>query len=165
MSYQTFHETQSYKGSWVMYLILLTEVPTFILMLVLFFTSENKQEIGIALTIVVSVMGLTIALILNISLEVKINHSGVHYRYFPFIRKWRHIPIEKIKDLKIITFNPIFDFGGWGIKRNKTTKLYNILGDQGLLIDTGEQKKTLLGTAKSKELEIFLENWREELNV
>ncbi|MBN3522187.1 hypothetical protein JYB62_19445 [Algoriphagus lutimaris] len=161
MSYQIFKETQSYRGSWVMYLILLTEVPTLILMLVLFFTSEDRQEAGIALAVVFIVIALSFALLLNISLETRIDHTGIHYRYFPFIQQWRSIPKNQISSVKVITFNPLFDYGGWGIKGNKSTKLYNILGDEGLLIDAGESKKILLGTSKRKELEVFLENWRE----
>ncbi|EAZ80250.1 YdbT family protein [Algoriphagus machipongonensis] len=165
MSYQVYNEEQSYRGSWVMYMVLLTEVPTLVLMLVLFFTSEDRREIGIALFFVMVIMVLVFMLLLNISLKTRIDHSGIHYKYSPFIRNWRTIPKEKIKSLQVISFNPLFDYGGWGMKRNKTTKLYNILGDEGLLIDIGEKRKILLGTAEKRKLKSFIQYWKEEENA
>lgn len=162
MGNRVFNESQNYRGTWVIYLILLVELPTLILMLVLFFTSEEKKEIGIALIFVVSILSLILTLILNIKLETRIDETGIHFRYLPFIRKWRLIQINSIISAEVISFNPLLDFGGWGIKGNKTTKLFNITGDQGLLIDSGESKKILLGTLKAKELKSFLEDWKED---
>ena len=157
-----FNESQTYRGTWLIYLILLIELPTVILLTVLFFTSEEKQEMGIALVFVFGIMSLALTLILNIKLETRIDHLGIQFRYLPFIRKWRLLSKESILAAEVITFNPLLDYGGWGMKGNKTTKLYNITGDQGILVDTGESKKILLGTLKAKELSSFLEDWIEE---
>lgn len=143
-------------------MILLVELPTFILMLVLFFSSEEKKEIGIALVFVISILSLVLTLILNIKLETRIDYSGIHFRYLPFIRKWRLIPKNSIISTGVISFNPLLDFGGWGMKTNKTTKLFNITGDQGLLIESNGSKKILLGTLKAEKLKSFLENWMEQ---
>ena len=131
-------------------------------MLVLFFTSEEKNEIGIALVFVISILSLILTLILKIKLETRIDDKGIHFRYFPFIRKWRLIPKNSIISTEVISFNPLLDFGGWGMKANKTTKLYNITGDQGLLIKSNDSKKILIGSLKAKELKSFLEDWMEE---
>ncbi len=117
---------------------------------------------GIALVFVFGIMSLALTLILNIKLETRIDHLGIQFRYLPFIRKWRLLSKEYILAAEVITFNPLLDYGGWGMKGNKTTKLYNITGDQGVLVDTGESKKILLGTLKAKELSSFLEDWIEE---
>ena len=146
----------------MIYLILLVELPTLILMLVLFFSAEEKKEIGIALVFVVSILSLVLTLILNIKLETRIDDSGIHFRYLPFIRNWRLIPKDSIISADVISFKPLIDFGGWGMKVNGTTKLFNITGDQGLLIGSGESKKILIGTLKAKELKSFLEDWMEE---
>ena len=161
MANRVFNETQSYRGTWLMYLILLIELPTLVLLFVLFFQAEDKSEMGNALIIVISTLYLVFLLIFNLKLELRIDDSGVYYRYFPFIRKWRKIEKEAIKTIKVIRYRPITDFGGWGLKGNQTTKAYSIMGDQGLLIDSGEKKKIMIGTAKAKELEIYLENWKE----
>jgi hypothetical protein len=161
MANRVFHENQSYKGTWLIYFILLIELPTLILLIVLFFTSEEKQELGIALVVVIGIMSLIMTLLFHIKMETRIDDQGIHYRYLPFIRTWRLIPKASILSVEVISFNPIMNYGGWGMKGNRTTKLYNLTGDQGVLINTGDSKKVLLGTLKAKELRSFLEDWTE----
>lgn len=162
MASQVFNEEQTYRGTWVMYLILLLELPTLILLLVLFFQAEEKSEMGTALIVVVSSLFLIFLLIFNLKLETRIDDYGLSYRYFPFIRNWRKIEKSQILSIGVINYSPITDYGGWGLKGNKTAKAYSILGDEGVLIDIGEKKKIMIGTSKAKELRTYLENWKEE---
>ncbi|WP_339876996.1 hypothetical protein [uncultured Algoriphagus sp.] len=162
MATRIFKETQSYVGSWVMYVIILTELPVLILLIVLYATSQKKQEMALALGLVVGTMVLILGLISNLKLETRIDPKGISFRYKPFILKWRQFPKEAIKYAKVINYSPLTDFGGWGFKGNKTTKAYSVLGNEGLLINVGEKKKILIGTMKSKELADFIENWMEE---
>ena len=157
-----YKEEQSYLGTWVMYLILMLEIPTLILVTVLVSTSESDSQKGILILLMVFViMALAMGILFNIKLETRIDEKGIHYKYFPFI-KWRLIEKSKIREAKVIEFNPFTDHGGWGMKGNKTTKAFTILGENGLSIDIGEKKTILLGTQKPKELAEFLDNWMEE---
>lgn len=162
MAYRVFNESQTYRGTWVAYLILLIELPTFLLLLTLFFNAEDKSEIGIALALTVVILGGVLLLIFNIQLETRIDDRGVSFRFFPFVRSWKNFQPGQIKSIEVINYSPISDFGGWGMKGNSVTKAYSVLGDEGLLIDIGEKKKIMIGTANSKELKTFVEYWREE---
>ncbi|MEN2283627.1 hypothetical protein AAGF08_15900 [Algoriphagus sp. SE2] len=162
MANRVFNEIQTYRGTWIMYLILLFELPTLVLLLVFFFRADDKSEMGIALIVMVSTLLLIFLFILNLKLETRIDDSGVSFRYFPFIRNWRKIEKDRILSIQVINYSPITDYGGWGLKGNKTAKAYSILGNEGLLISTGEKKKIMIGTSKAKELRMFLENWKEE---
>jgi hypothetical protein len=162
MANRVFNEVQTYRGTWIMYLILLFELPTLVLLLVFFFRAEDKSEMGTALIVVISTLLLVFLFILNLKLETRIDDNGVSFRYFPFIRSWRKIEKDRILSIRVINYSPITDYGGWGLKGNKTAKAYSILGDEGLLISTGEEKKIMIGTSKAKELRVFLENWKEE---
>lgn len=157
-----FKEEQTYRGTWVFYAVIMLEIPTLVLVSVLTLTSKTeRQEALLALVIVASIMALAVALLANIKLETRIDEKGIHFKYFPFVR-WRLIERSQIKNATIITFNPLMDHGGWGIKGNRETKAYTILGDNGLLVDGGEKKKVLIGTQKPKELSDFIENWMED---
>ncbi|MBN7811401.1 hypothetical protein J0A68_10560 [Algoriphagus sp. H41] len=157
-----FKEEQTYRGTWVFYAVIMLEIPTLVLVSVLTLTSKTeRQEALLALVIVASIMALAVALLTNIKLETRIDDKGIHFKYFPFVR-WRLIERSQIKNATIITFNPLMDHGGWGIKGNRETKAYTILGDTGLLVDGGEKKKVLIGTQKPKELSDFIENWMED---
>ncbi|TXE03633.1 hypothetical protein [Algoriphagus aquimarinus] len=162
MANRIFKESQTYIGTWVMYFIILAEVPILILLIVLYATSEDKQEMAIALGVVLGTMALILSLILNLKLETRIDDDNISFRYLPFIRTWRQYPKAIIASAEVIKYSPISDYGGWGIKGNKTTKAYSVLGDEGILLDVGEKKKILIGTMKSKELTGFIENWMEE---
>jgi hypothetical protein len=162
MANRIFKESQSYLGTWTMYVMIMTEVPVIILMIVLYATTDDKQEMAIALGVVIGSLILVFILIFNLKLETRIDDKSISFRYTPFIRQWRSFQKETIKSYKVINYSPISDYGGWGFKGNKTTKAYSVLGDQGLLIDVGEKKKILIGTMKAKELTAFMENWKEE---
>lgn len=162
MANQVYKETQSYRGTWIIYLIILVQLPTIILLLTFYLQAEDKAEMGVTLAVVAGTMALIFLFIFNLSLEIRIDQNGISFRYFPFIRSWRKYPKESIKTITIINYSPITDFGGWGLKGNKTTKAYSILGDQGLLFDVGEEKKIMIGTMKAKELEEYLSSWNEK---
>lgn len=144
-----------------MYVIILTEIPIVVLLAVLYATSDDKQEMAIALGGIVGAIVLVFFIISNLKLETRIDDKTISFRYTPFIMKWRKHPKESIKSWKIIHYNALIDYGGWGFKGNKTTKAYSVLGGDGLLIDVGEKKKIMIGTMKSKELKVFMENWME----
>ncbi|PZX51817.1 hypothetical protein LV84_03575 [Algoriphagus ratkowskyi] len=157
-----FKESQSYVGTWVMYLIILIELPTLILLAILYATSEDKQEMIIAMAVVIGTMGLLILLILSLRLETRIDRQNISFRYKPIIRNWRNYSRAEILSAEVIEYSPLTDYGGWGLKGNKTTKAYSVLGDEGLLLDVGEKKKIMIGTMKSKELTDFMKDWIEK---
>lgn len=145
-----------------MYLILMLEIPTLVLVTTLVLNSDTDQKEGFSgLVFILIVMIMVIAFIFNLKLTTRIDSSGIHYRYFPLI-KWRKIPKEQIRSTEVISFSPISDHGGWGIKGNSTTKAYTVIGDKGLLVDLNEKKKIVIGTQKSHELSEFIENWMED---
>lgn len=162
MANRIFKESQTYIGTWVMYVIILTELPILIFLTALYATSYDKQEMEIALGVVLGTMIIVFILILNLKLETRIDDKSISFRYTPFIRKWRQFQKEAVKSCEVIKYSPLPDYGGWGFKGNNTTKAYSVLGDTGILLDVGQKKKILIGTMKSKELTDFIENWREE---
>jgi len=149
MANRIFKESQTYFGTWIMYVIILTELPILILLIVLYATSNDKQEMVIALGIVLGTMLLVFILILHLKLETKIDDKSISFRYTPFIRKWRHFQKEAVKSCEVIKYSPLVNYGGWGFKVNITSKAYFVLGNTGILLDVGETKKILIGTMKS----------------
>lgn len=119
------------------------------------------MEGTLALIALFGIMATAMGLLFNIKLETRIDKKGIHYKYFPFV-KWRLIEKREIREAGVIPFNPPTDYTGWGIRENKTTKAYTVIGDTGLWIDLGEKRKILIGTQKPKELSEFIENWMED---
>lgn len=162
MANLVFKEVQSYKGTWVMYLILLIELPFILLLATLIVNTEKgiKEELW-GIGIVVLIISLTFLLLILIRLETRIDEYAVKFRFFPFILSWRTFPKSQIRQIQIIKYSPLTDYGGWGLKGNRSTKAYSIIGDEGILLDIGEKKKIMIGTQKGKELRSYLEEWLE----
>jgi hypothetical protein len=55
-------------------------------------------------------------------LTTLINDRGIAFRFFPFQFKFRRIDWGMLNSCEVITYNPIRDYGGWGIRTNKSGK-------------------------------------------
>lgn len=79
-------------------------------------------------------------------LETIIDETGIHYRFRPFQRKPRSIKPDEIDKYEVKKYNPIKDYGGWGIRYGLKGKAYNVRGNRGVLFEMKNGKKFLLGT-------------------
>jgi hypothetical protein len=64
-----------------------------------------------------------------IKLEWKFTESEFRYRFSPFIIKERIIPYSDIQTMSVMKINPLFEFGGWGLRRGKLGKAYTTDGN------------------------------------
>ncbi|NER12278.1 hypothetical protein GWK08_02380 [Leptobacterium flavescens] len=65
----------------------------------------EKKEILIAFVVIILFESLAILFITRIKQEVRIDRTGIHYRYPPFKNKEVQIPISKIKNYDCITYS------------------------------------------------------------
>lgn len=72
---------------------------------------------------------LAFLLLYFIQLEWKFTESDFRYRFFPFIIKERIIPYSNIQTISVMKINPLFEFGGWGLRRGKLGKAYTTDGN------------------------------------
>ncbi|MCC5919869.1 MAG: hypothetical protein LAT68_07220 [Cyclobacteriaceae bacterium] len=95
-------------------------------------------------------------LFFKIALETKINHNGIHYRFFPIHIKYRSISWSEIDKCYTRAYSPVKEYGGWGIRLGRQGKAYNIKGMEGLQLHLKDDKKLLLGTQKSDLIDQYL---------
>ena len=86
-------------------------------------------------------------------LKLIVTKKGLHYQFFPIHIKERLIPFEDIAKFKAITYSPIKEFGGWGIRYGFESKAYNVKGNKGLQIILKNGRKILFGSQHYKEIE------------
>ena len=86
-------------------------------------------------------------------LRIKVNDKGLYYQFFPFHFKYNTIKAEEIKKVISKEYNPITEYGGWGIKKGVEGKAYNTSGKLGVVIYLKNGEKILFGSKKNKELE------------
>lgn len=136
---ENFYETQQFRQLWVWTIILLV---MFALITPIFF-----GVIGIILSIVlVSFSFGFIFLFWKMKLITTIKEDGINIIFVPFTNFI--IPFSKIKYYKIREYRPIIEYGGWGIRFNKSGKAYTVCGTTGLQISLLNGKEILIGTQR-----------------
>jgi hypothetical protein len=60
--------------------------------------------------------------------------------------------------LEVVKYNPISDYGGWGVRLSRNGKAFNVKGEFGLKLYFDNRKPLLIGTQKPEELKKILES-------
>jgi hypothetical protein len=94
-----------------------------------------------------------------LTLETKIDETGISYRFRPFQRKFKIIKAEDIARFEVKKYNPIMDYGGWGIRLGTSKKgnAYNVSGNMGVLFVFKNGKKFMLGTRNPESIRSALD--------
>lgn len=113
---------------------------------------------------------LSIAIILLfvlLKLETRITADGIYYRLFPFTLRFRRIPFNEIRSYFIRKYNPITEYGGWGIRFSMKREgiAYTVSGMMGLQIYLNSGKNILIGTRQPDALISVLNNLIPDKNI
>ncbi|MDX5348361.1 MAG: hypothetical protein LPK19_14085 [Hymenobacteraceae bacterium] len=73
-------------------------------------------------------------------------------RFYPLHLKWVKIPIQQVKLAEEVTYNPIMDYGGWGIRWGFKGKAYNMSGDRGVKLHFFQHRPLLIGSQQPHQL-------------
>jgi hypothetical protein len=115
--------------------------------------SDNALIITSGLTF--ALMGLVVWLMLSVTLELKIEDSGVRYRFFPNKPRWTLIPTGDIASYEIKMDGNFFATGGLGFHRNFFKKMQSmtIHGGAHIVLYLKNGQRILIGTQQPFELE------------
>lgn len=158
MEKQYFIEKQNYRKWWLILLIILVNFfHVYILFKIDIFNQYQHEKLGLIISWFIFI--LVSLLFYFLKLETKFDSKGIHYKMTPFHFKFKFIAWEDIQTYEIKKYNPLLDYGGWGIKQSMTGKgiAYNIVGNLGLYLTLKDNQKILIGTQKAEELKNFLE--------
>lgn len=92
------------------------------------------------------------ALFFSFRLETNITEETIYVRFFPLQIKYRKYLWTEIKSAEVRKYNPLFDYGGFGIKGYKDNRALSISGKTGLQLVFKDGRKLLIGTQKAKQL-------------
>jgi len=162
-----FRESQQFRQLWLLILLFCTMVPLAIFsiyalvqqMLKGIPIGDNPAPNWIIVVQLLLVCGLLI-LFFVMKLEVFIDKVGIHYRFFPLIWKTETLKQDEKDEYKVRKYNPIGEYGGWGIKSGLSKnvgKAYNVSGNMGLQLILTNDKKVLFGTQKAQSILFAME--------
>lgn len=163
---KTFTEVQRFGKSLLIVVVFFTMALALILASGLYvqlvqgkpFGNNPMSNTGLIITaIAVSLVAALSVLLLTITrLETTITPQTISFRFRPFMRKWKTIAWEEVKKAEVVSFNPIGDYGGWGISSSRKGKAYTTKGNMGLLLSLNQGKPLLIGTQKPNEIKQFI---------
>ena len=97
-------------------------------------------------------VALSIALLLTLRLETRIDAAGAHYRLFPLQWNWRFRPWAEVAHAYVRAYDPLGEYGGWGLKGRRANRALTISGSQGLQLVLRDGNRLLLGTQRPAEV-------------
>ena len=62
------------------------------------------------------------------------------------------IPLAEIASAEAVRYNPLLEYGGWGIRIGRTGVAYNMRGDEGVQLVLTSDRRILIGSRRADEL-------------
>ncbi len=158
---KVFKEEQRFRQVWLMVLLgfsLLVPVGLIIREYIKDNTSITTNEfLGSLIGIIASVL-----LIFIFKLSTRIDEKGIHYQFFPFHFSMKTLLWSEITKAEVRTYDPIGEYGGWGLRysfNKKKGNAVNVSGDIGIQLTLKNGKKLLIGTQKKEAVSRVLKTY------
>ena len=89
-------------------------------------------------------------------LEIRAVPGELQLRYFPLHLRVRRVPWDEIAHVEAISYRPLRDYWGWGIRWGRYGQAYTVSGNRALLVTLSSGRTFLLGSQRPEELEAAL---------
>lgn len=151
-----YRETQRFRQPWLMAVVgFLTALSWYAAISQLIFHDpfgKNPAPDAVMVGIVLAVgIGLPL-LMYTARLTTQVRFDGLYVRYFPFHRSFRKLGVDRLADWQVVTYRSLRHYGGWGIRRGRRGKAYNVRGDRGVELTFPDGKRLLIGSQAPGEL-------------
>lgn len=150
-----FQETQSFRQPWViglMFIPVLIFIWGIIQQIILGQAFGNSpMSDGALLASFIGFVLFFFWFVYLLKLVVIVDESGIHYRFKGIHFREYHIRWEEIESVEAITYKPLREYGGWGIRYGFQGKAYSVSGNQGIQIHTHKGARILFGTLRPTE--------------
>lgn len=147
-----FKEEQRFTQLWLIVLMAVSITVPIAIMTQEYLKENTKMTTN---QFVFTLFGILISalFIFTFKLTTRIDEKGIHYQFFPFHFKLKLISWSQISKAYVRTYDPIGEYGGWGLKggwSKSKGKAINVSGDIGIQLELNNGKKLLIGTQKKE---------------
>jgi hypothetical protein len=150
-----FREVQRFGQLWLWLLVVVAVVGT-----VAAVWPVLQEESGLSFWSVVGAstgLGITVAMLflfVVLKLTTEVRTDGLFVRFFPLHLSWRTIDLTDVTSCHAVTYRPIGEYGGWGIRRSWHWDgwAYNVSGNRGVRLDYADGHHLLIGSQRPEEL-------------
>jgi len=163
-----YREVQQFRQSWVWALLLASILIELIVMAIFAYgmvkqlaygqpwgdrpmSDSSLALVGGLVILQCVVVGVGLPLFFRaLKLITEVNADGLHVRFYPLTR--RTIEFFDIRHCEARTYNPVLEYGGWGIRWGRKGTAYNVSGDRGVQLELRNGRRLLIGSQRADEL-------------
>ena len=151
MSY--FHEEQRFSPWLIRTLLLIAVLPVAFV----FFVR------GVVLSVmIVPLILLAVGVLLAFArLVVDVDREAITVA-FHFLWPKRRIRISDVRKAEATKYSPLLDYGGYGVRLGFRGWAFNTSGDMGVLVETNDGSRLMIGSHRPNELEAAIERAKRE---
>jgi hypothetical protein len=159
-----FKESQRFTN-WILWLILISlavAVWFWFVGLITGSASSTGVETSLTPAWVVIISWLTLGVLLPLfvyinKFELIVENEEIRFRYVPYHMKYKRLPIKYIENYKIVRYDALGDYGGWGVRKRKRNVGYITASDRGIVVLVDGATHITFGTQMPKELYIAID--------
>jgi hypothetical protein len=85
--------------------------------------------------------------------ETRVEAGGLRVRFAPLQPNGRYVPWQRLTRFAAVSYRPIRDYGGWGVRGRRGVAAYNARGSLGVLLEMNDGSSLLVGSQRALELE------------
>lgn len=151
-----FWEQQRFKQFWL-WVVLLSVAAIFwagfVSQILLDGDFGNNPVSDVQVIVLFVLMGLGFPIFFySMRLTTVVQPGELQVRFWPFHVRPKRIPLHSVRDYERVTYNPIRDYGGWGIRWGFRGKAYNMSGNEGVQLLFYNRKPLLIGSQHAEKL-------------
>jgi hypothetical protein len=158
-----FEEEQRFGQAWLWVILAIGFAPVVIFVLGLYqqlvrgipFGNQPMSDGALVMT-TVSVFAFMVALVLLFRyarLRVTVDATDLVIDFRPFQLKPRRIALRDLAGAAATAYNPLLEYGGWGVRFSPRGMAYNVSGSEGVLLELQNGKRVMIGSQRAPELE------------
>lgn len=144
-----YHEEQHFHGA-LMGLLLVAMVFVVVVTVVAVVFSRPGDALLLAIAPVVVVLVASLISLSHLDVDVTDQGVGISFRYL-----WptRRIGFAEIVGLEVRRYNPLLEYGGWGVRLGPNGWGYMTSGNEGVQLRLRKGLPVLIGSTRPRELE------------
>ena len=151
----SYSEKQRFRQRWLWMLLLIFPVGSLwalfqeIILGSVF--GSNAESIPVLFVLVV-ISAMFTLFMYTTGLDAEVVEEGLRIRFWPFHLNWMLFPFSSILKAEAVTYSPLAEYGGWGIRYGRKGKAYNVSGNKGVLLSFKDRKNILIGSKNHEML-------------
>jgi hypothetical protein len=117
--------------------------------------NRHGYELSVGISLFIFLPAALVIGFLRMTTEVTPSHLRVWFGWIPTYR--RIVPLDAIARLEVVSYRPLADYWGWGIRRGRDgERVLNARGDRGVRIDFADGTRLLVGSQRPEDLALAL---------